>query len=65
MKRRQKINFTTLASKYGVCERTARRWHSALGNKIHDPRAIAEMILRQRNPKPEVIATIHSLITSP
>jgi hypothetical protein len=61
MKHRKAIA-PAIAEKYGICPRTAYRWEKQLGRKIHDPRAIAEMLLRQRNPRPEVISKVHSLI---
>jgi len=62
MNRRRKIDFEAIATTYAVSSRTARRWHKRLGRRIHDPNAIAEMLLGMRSPKLETLKIIQSLI---
>jgi hypothetical protein len=54
MKRRSKIDFEAYGKRYGVCSRTTRRWHKQ-GANLNDPESIANVILRQRNPKTETL----------
>jgi hypothetical protein len=57
------IDLEERARFYGVCSRTARRWHMA-GADLHDPKSIGELLLRQRQPKPAVIENIRQIISS-
>jgi hypothetical protein len=57
------IDLEERAKFYGVCSRTARRWHMQ-GADLHDPKSIGELLLRMRQPKPSVIENIRHLISS-
>ena len=46
---------------YDVCERTVRRWWEQ-GANLHDVESVANVILRQRNPKRQTLEIIHELI---
>jgi hypothetical protein len=61
-RRRSKIDFDAIGKRWGTCGRTARRWHAILGERIHDPLAIAEMVKRQRNPKTETLKILTETI---
>jgi len=57
------IPIADLAERYAVSTRTVRRWHDKIGDRVTDPRAVAEMLLRTRTPKVEIMRTVHQLIS--
>jgi hypothetical protein len=64
MKRRKAIDLEERAAFYQVCTRTARRWHNS-GADLHNPRSVAALLLKMRNPSPRALKTIHSIISTP
>jgi hypothetical protein len=55
------IDLEERAKFYQVCARTARRWHNS-GADLHDPKSVAALLLKMRNPSTRALKTIHSLI---
>jgi hypothetical protein len=59
--RKFQIDFKRHAARYGVRERTCRRWH-AQGADLNSLESVANVILRQRNPAPAALKATAELL---
>jgi hypothetical protein len=57
------INLTERAKFYGVCERTARRWHNS-GADLADPCSVALHLAQQKSPSPAAVAAVRKLLST-
>jgi hypothetical protein len=55
------LDLTERAKFYGVCERTARRWHNA-GADLADACSVALHLAGQKTPAPAAVAAVRLLL---
>lgn len=55
------LDLAERAKFFGVCERTARRWHNS-GADLNSPESVADLLIRQRAPNR---ITLEKLTSSP
>jgi hypothetical protein len=55
------IDLAERAKFYGVCERSARRWHNS-GADLADPCSVALHLAGQKSPAPAAVAAVRLLL---
>jgi hypothetical protein len=54
------LDLAERAKFYGVCERTARRWHEQ-GADLRNPESVGDLLLKLHAPKAESLRTLETL----
>ena len=57
------LDLTERAAFYGVCERTARRWHNS-GADLADACSVALHLAQQKSPSPAAVAAVRKLLST-